>query len=385
MKSRHPLTLAFSSPALEASYLEASLERERIQGRAAIIVGSLVYLLYGMLDHWFVPESAQASVWAIRLAMMCVPVAVYWASFSRSFAAHRHVLLASVGLAAGIGIIAMLTFLSVENAAYFYPGLVLVTFYTYNFVGTRFIHALCVDVVLVLAYNLVFGGMLDYPFEVLASHDFFILSANLIGGTAGYLNEKQKRLLFLRERELNEEREKHLTQSLHDPLTGLPNRGLLYDRLAQACATARRDEATCCGYFIDLDGFKEVNDRLGHEVGDRVLCDVARGLRGAVRQSDTVARLGGDEFFYVAHDIRTEADAMALAQKLIRAIETAVGHAPDDLPVGASIGMCLFPFEGMTSVSDIIRRADRAMYHAKLGGKGTAVLAVADLELQTSA
>lgn len=384
MAACHPLTLAFADRALESSYLESSLERERIQGRAAIIVGSLVYVLYGVLDRWLVPDDAKTAIWTLRLSMLVVPMFVYWASYTPMFNAHRHVLLASVGLAAGVGIIAMLTFLSVESAAYFYPGLVLVTFYTYNFVGTRFIHALCIDFALLLAYNIVFGGVHAYPFEVLASHDFFILSANLIGGTAGYLNEKQKRLLFLRERELNEERHKQLTRALHDSLTGLPNRELLHDRLEQALMRAQRDEVTYCGYFIDLDGFKSVNDRLGHQIGDQLLHQVAQQLKRTVRQSDTIARLGGDEFFYLAEGIRTEADATALAHKIIQSIETAMGDVAADLPLGASIGMCLFPYPGLTEVSDIIRQADHAMYRAKLGGKGVPVLATGDLELQTS-
>lgn len=384
MTSRHPLTLAFSDPELEQSYLDASVERERIQGRAAIIVGTLVYLAYGILDHWLVPEPARGSIWAIRLSLLSVPLVVYWASYTSAFKAHRHPMLASVGLAAGVGIIAMLTYLPVESAAYFYPGLVLVTFYTYNFVGTRFIHALCVDIGLVLAYNVVFGGFHDYPLHVLASHDFFILSANLIGGTAGYLNEKQKRLLFLRERELNEERKRHLARALHDPLTGLPNRELLQDRLEQALVRARREEDSFCGYFIDLDGFKGINDHLGHEFGDRVLCEIAGRLRKTVRESDTIARLGGDEFFYLAHGIKTEGDAATLAEKLMSAIETAMQRFPDERPVSASIGMCLFPYPGLSNVSDIIRRADHAMYRAKLGGKGMAVLAAQDLDFQTS-
>jgi len=376
LTASHPLSLAFASPSLEASYLASSFTRERAQGRAAIIVGSLVYLLYGILDQWFVAEAARGSVWAIRLTMLLVPLAVYLVSHTRFFEACRHLLLASVGLAAGVGIIGMLTFLTPENSAYFYPGMVLVTFFTYNFVGTRFIHALCVDVVLLLGYNAVFGGFLDYPLPVLASHDFFILSANLIGGTAGYLNEKQRRLLFLRERELDEERCRHLNRALHDSLTGLPNRELLYDRLEHAWARAKRDGDSFCAYFIDLDGFKAINDRLGHDAGDQVLCEIARRLRDTVRESDTVARLGGDEFFYIAHGIRSEGEAAVVASKLLEAIAQPVPDFSADLALGASIGMCLFPYPSMRSVSEVIRRADQAMYRAKQDGRGGALMAL---------
>lgn len=374
MSSTNPITLRFNSRELEGNFLKSSFERERSQGRAAIIVGSIVYLIYGILDQWFVPDAAKSTVWTIRLGFLIVPLLVYLISYTRTFAAYRHVFLASVGFAAGAGLISILTFLSVENSSYFYPGLVLVTFYTYNFVGTRFVHALCVDLSLFLAYNLVFGVFHDYPIHVLISHDFFILSANLIGGTAGYLNEKQQRLLFVRERELNEERNRHLIRSLHDPLTGLPNRELLHDRLEQAWLSAKRGNDSYCGYFIDLDGFKNVNDRLGHEMGDQVLMEIARRLNATVRESDTVARMGGDEFFFLARGIPTEKEATALAQKLITVISAPLKKLPPDLPLGASIGMCLFPSPGITGPSEVIRRADHAMYRAKENGKGISLM-----------
>ncbi len=230
---------------------------------------------------------------------------------------------------------------------------------------------------LLIAYNIVFGVFQHYPSMVLASHDFFIISANLIGGIAGYLSEQQRRLLFLREHEVDEERRLHLVRSLHDPLTGLPNRALLYDRLDTALASAQREGDTYCALFIDLDGFKQVNDDLGHEMGDRVLSTIALRLRQAMRESDTIARLGGDEFFAIARGIKSEADAMALGDKLISAISEPMQELPGRM--GASIGICIFPYPGMTAV-DIIRRADQAMYRAKLGGKNACLLASFDPE-----
>lgn len=209
----HPITLGFRDHKLEADYLAASFARDRAQGRTAIIVGTVVYLIYGLLDLRFVPEADHAMIWMIRLFALSVPLVVYLLSYTPIFKKHRHVLLASVGLAAGVGLITMLSMLTIQSAANFYPGLVLATFYTYNFVGTRFLHALCVDVSLFLIYNIIFGGFQHYPAWVLASHDFFIISANLIGGIAGYLNEQQRRLLFLRERDIDDERQHHHTRA----------------------------------------------------------------------------------------------------------------------------------------------------------------------------
>ena len=346
----------------------------RVQGVAAIAVGMFVYLLGGVLDHWFVPPEMAQELWRIRLTVLCVPALVLVLAFSPWFARAHDLLLALVGLAAGLGVIAMQVALPVEVSNHYYPMLVLVTFYTYNFIGARFIHALLVDVSLFLGYNLIFGVLLEYPPHLLVAHDFFFVSANLIGGAAGYLAERQRRLLFLHESELEEERQRHLIRSLHDPLTGLPNRDLLFDRIGHAMAEAQRAGELHCGYFLDLDGFKAVNDRLGHEAGDEVLREVARRLRSAVRASDTVARIGGDEFFVLALDIGDRETACALARKLLDLVAAPMPGLPADLPLGTSIGLCLFPYDGM-SVSGLIHRADEAMYRVKSCGKGDFAIA----------
>lgn len=374
MSQIHPLTLSFRNPALEQSFCQATLERTRRQGQVAMLVGVLVYLLHGTLDQWFVAPALIRDVWTIRLAALCVPGLVIALTFTPWFSRFCHPLLAAVGLAAGSGLIGMLLLLPMASAAYYYPMMVVVTFYTYNCIGTRFILALGVDLFMLMTYNLVFGGMQHYPLHLLLSHDFFIVSANLIGGAAGYLAERQRRMLFLHERELDAQRQHHLTRSLHDGLTGLPNRELLHDRIKQAVAEAQRDGSVHCGFFLDLDGFKAINDQLNHEAGDRVLREVAQRLSSAVRGMDTVARIGGDEFFVLALDIGGAVAAAELAQTLLNQFSAPLAGIPAHLQPGASIGMCLFPYEGMT-ISHMMQRADEAMYRVKSSGKGHFALA----------
>ncbi len=369
MSAMHLLTLRFYDDALEQAFFRANLVRTRQQGQFACLVGMFVYILHGVLDQWFVAPNDMARVWLARVTALSVPVSVLLISLTPWFDRFPHCLLALVGAAAGTGLLAMQVKLPVESASYYYPMMVLVTFYTYNFVGTRFIYALAVDLVLLAAYNVLFGLVVDYPLHTLIGHNFFIVSANLIGGSAGYLAERQRRILFVREQELDTERRHHLQRSLHDGLTGLPNRDLLYDRIVQAEHGAQRHGTLHCGYFLDLDGFKNVNDSFGHKVGDQVLHEVAGRLQAAVRVSDTVARIGGDEFFVLAEDIGNVAAAHALARKLLQEIAEPLPSLPVPAQIGASIGLCIFPYDGMT-VSDLIHRADEAMYRVKTSGKG---------------
>lgn len=160
---------------------------------------------------------------------------------------------------------------------------------------------------------------------------------------------------------------KMLHMARHDPLTGLPNRALLADRLQQAMAAARRDGQVLALMFIDLDKFKPINDSLGHAVGDVLLVEIARRIRDCVRESDTVARIGGDEFVVLLRTVDGEPGAVAVADK----IRVALGHPVDvgehRLMVSASIGVAIFPTHGEDDLA-LTQHADIAMYEAKARG-----------------
>lgn len=155
--------------------------------------------------------------------------------------------------------------------------------------------------------------------------------------------------------------------ALHDSLTGLPNRLLLDDRLQQALAAARRHR-TCVGVgFVDLDGFKRINDQLGHEVGDGLLKETARRLRAVVRNEDTVARIGGDEFVVVLTGLPHREAALAATEKLTRALAAPPASPVDPGPVAASVGLAVYPLDG-EDARTLLTRADAAMYAAKRAG-----------------
>ena len=170
------------------------------------------------------------------------------------------------------------------------------------------------------------------------------------------------------ERRRTEERIRHM--ALHDALTGLPNRALLEERLAHATERARREGRMMALLFVDLDRFKNINDSLGHHVGDQVLCEVAHRLRGAVRHSDIVARMGGDEFVVLLPDIGSQADCEAVARKMLDALTPPMVAAGHELRVTASIGVAAYPDAGHDP-THLMRHADRAMYLAKDAGRNT--------------
>jgi diguanylate cyclase len=374
MSTLHPVTLTFKSASLEQSYMAKTFPRTLMQGRIGLIVGSLLYLLFGLLDIWTVSSEQQITAWAIRFGALTVPFAVFMLTFTRYFRMASHLWLASLGLAANVGFLLILPLVPITQLGLFYPSIALTAVANYCLVGTRFVYALAVEMFVLIGYNIVFLKSHGFIAADLLTSDFFILCANIIGGGAGYMQERQNRMLFLREHALEQERQKHLDRSLHDPLTGLPNRDLLHDRLNQALSESHRDNNTHACFFIDLDGFKKINDEQGHDLGDKVLRAVAAQLKLSVREADTAARLGGDEFFVLCRNVENELGAQLQAQRLINAIETCCASWLPNGALSASIGICMVPFDGIT-IEDVIARADKAMYQAKQNRPGKFAMA----------
>lgn len=161
-----------------------------------------------------------------------------------------------------------------------------------------------------------------------------------------------------------------MTRMAHyDGLTGLPNRRMFTDRLAQALNRARRRNGRVAVLFIDLDRFKPVNDILGHAVGDLVLKDVAARLKRALREEDTLARIGGDEFTVILEDVARREDAVRVADRILAAVTPPIEVAGQEVVVGASVGIALSPDDGADAAT-LVKNADMAMYRAKQSGRG---------------
>jgi diguanylate cyclase (GGDEF)-like protein/PAS domain S-box-containing protein len=185
------------------------------------------------------------------------------------------------------------------------------------------------------------------------------------GGTAGYV------ALAIDITQKKHDEDEIAFRANYDPLTGLPNRNLLAERLSQALKQARREGTRVAVMFVDLDFFKQVNDTLGHAVGDRLLQLVADRMRLCVRETDTIARLGGDEFVIVLTDIGESAPAANVAEKIIAQMNEPFDIEGNEIHIGASVGITLFPDDGR-DIDVLFRNADLAMYRAKAIGRNNA-------------
>lgn len=212
--------------------------------------------------------------------------------------------------------------------------------------------------------------------EVEAEERHYRLSVTPLQG-----REKAAHLLTMRDntrRKALEDSLKH--QAFHDALTGLPGRSLFLDRVRHALArTGRERAASVCVLFLDLDGFKEVNDTLGHESGDHLLRAVADRLRGALRAGDTAARLGGDEFVVLLEGIPGATRAVQVAERLAAQVRAPYSLHEREVSVGVSVGVAMNS-PGRTDADELVRRADRAMYRAKMQDETQCELFIDDME-----
>jgi diguanylate cyclase (GGDEF)-like protein/PAS domain S-box-containing protein len=192
------------------------------------------------------------------------------------------------------------------------------------------------------------------------------------GGTLHYIGSFRDITL----QKETEERIRHL--AYFDPLTGLPNRTLLTERSNMALGNARRNNTGLAMIFLDMDHFKNVNDSLGHGVGDQLLMDFSRRLRSRLSEQDTVSRLGGDEFLLVVNDLDA-AGALELAHSVLALATHPFQIDPYELSVTLSVGVALFPDHG-NDFETLYQRADAAMYRAKQGGRNQVCMFTADIQ-----
>ncbi len=194
--------------------------------------------------------------------------------------------------------------------------------------------------------------------------EHFLYLARIVGRVCGLAVANARTFQRMKEAEA---KVRHL--AYHDSLTGLPNRIFFRERLAAALAQARRHERRLALLMMDLDGFKQVNDTLGHAAGDQLLAQVGQRLSSLVRQEDLVARMGGDEFVVLLTEIREAEDAGLVARRIVESLKRPFSLDGEVVRVGVSIGIALFPEEGQDA-DTLLRHADMAMYQVKESRSG---------------
>ena len=372
---------------LQESFQE-HLAAERIRStREICVLASVLYLVFGVLDIWAIP-SALTEVWTVRVIVVVLTMAVFWATWHLFFLKYYASFTAGLFLVLGMGIESMLYLTGPDDLAkyFYYTGMILVAMALYTWSFLPIWKNAGIGLMLVALYILIALRVQDmgstHHWPVLMTNCFFFVSANILGIFANVQRNRYLRESFLLRHNLisdlqRTEAEKKQSDffSEHDPLTGLPNRKHLMEHLDQSMTRAKASGTKLALLFIDLDGFKPVNDKFGHAVGDAVLKVVGQRLAHCVRASDLFARIGGDEFVVVlAQEPGGEDVATRIAAAIIGSIEAPIRDPDIGQALSASIGVGVFP-DHAADATALLKVADEQMYQAKRKGKGTVSVA----------
>lgn len=362
--------------ALEESYQQDIAPAKFRSFSQACMLCMLLYLSFGVLDIWALPNSL-GFAWAVRTVVVLATLAgLLQACRNRHwFIEHYGALTVSLYALWGAGVEAIIAVSRPGEASWthYYAGLTLVTTALYTWTYVTPLAASILGGALTAAYIAIAIGLQRLhegpESSALVAIVFFLASTNLIGMLSMLARENFSRQAFLLKHMLrrdletagNEQRQsQHMSE--HDYLTGLPNRLRFERRMHELFSNARLTGGSVGLLFIDLDGFKPINDEYGHAAGDAVLADVAKKMMGLIRTEDLVARLGGDEFVIAIPLAMNNTDRL---HSLRLAISMRIGQAlcweGKSLRVTASIGAACYPEDG-GSVSQVLAAADRAMY-----------------------
>ena len=374
------------------SHLRASfnthLTHERIRSaREGCIVALVLFTSFGVLDIW-AASSALTEVWSLRAFVVVLLLGLLWSTWFPLFLKRYVPLVISIYLGMGLATVGMIYVSGMNDLArhHYYIVIILeiMALYTWSFLSLYLTAAtgmLLVALYLSMAIGLhQMNNALEWP--VLLSNCFFLVSANIIGI---YSNIKRNRFIlesFLLQQTLHNKlqhtegaKKESDFLSDHDPLTGLPNRKRFMRELKDAVNSAKEMQTKVALLFIDLDGFKLINDTLGHAVGDVVLKVIAQRLSGAVRDEDILARLGGDEFVVVLESgAFHQEEAETVAKTILESFEKPIRQPDIECALSASIGIAFYP-DHAADADELLIAADHQMYAAKRKGKGLVSIA----------
>ncbi|MGI9325113.1 MAG: diguanylate cyclase domain-containing protein [Pseudomonadales bacterium] len=357
-------------PGLARAY-HASLGAEKIRlARMLTVLAGGLNLAFMLLDYWAIP-SAISTVWMIRALMIGVIAIALASTWHPKFLHYYSAIMVTTIVVIGLGVNAMVLLAASTDVArdHYYGGLLLITFGLYALTYISLPISIAISVLFIGCYWSTSSGL---PKETLATSLFFFVSTTIIGMVALSVRERYSRESFLLRHALQEDvlrkheeakRSAHLAE--HDALTGLPNRLRFFKEAEHLLTLAESTDAEVAILFIDLNGFKPINDRHGHAVGDRVLTVIAQRLRECLRTEDIVARLGGDEFVVclIIEDAKP-ATVQAIVRHITHRLQEEIVTRQDTLTITASIGVAIYPEDGV-NLKTLLQRADEDMYRIK--------------------
>lgn len=368
-RNRRWVSLEFPDREQELRYQQArdAWLRTRILPIAALV--ALLFLLFVFFDRVAAPEQA-AQLAQIRLVTGCVLVSI-------GLLVHMGTRLLTVNMA--VYLITAVTYASIlltyvvvgANSPYRFTGaIMLIQTGTWFLGGMTFSMAARANLLAIPIFISVETLVIDVPQVEVIQRASYILALAILGGVAAFNIEKLFRANFAITESINAQRREFQARAMRDGLTGLWNRQAMVEHIASACRATAISEQLCAVFLIDLDGFKPVNDRHGHQAGDEALVSVARRIQSVLRPSDSVGRIGGDEFLALAENFPDTDYARHLAERIRSRIESPMRvriHGDSStvaVNLGASMGMEMFSGTAR-SPEELIRGADLAMYEEK--------------------
>jgi diguanylate cyclase (GGDEF)-like protein len=346
----------------------------------ALFTGWLLYISFSLLDVFMAPESLFLFL-TIRFAIV-TPIVWTLYYFSQAKIAQKYIqlYLFITTILAGCGILAMI-FLSKPTEPSFhtyYAGIFLVILWIYALCPMRFMYAATATWAIILIYNLliafhqIFVDSFSEAFtlNMFFNNNFFIVSAAIIGMVAGKTIENCKLLEYIQRKKLSKANIELEKRAHYDTLTTLPNRVLFLEKSQALINLNKRDHKTSYILYLDLDGFKIINDTFGHAMGDSILQQAAKIFKESIRDTDIPCRMGGDEFLILLTHCTSEKSAEIVSKRIIYAMQQqAVINKQDQVFPFPTISIGICQVNSKISIENNISIADKALYQAKNAGK----------------
>jgi len=359
---------------------QSHISAEKIKvSRLMCLMGIVLYTLFAVVDYWALNNSFE-QVLAIRTAIVVNLAIVFGLTYHRVFLQFYEVILLITYVSSAMGIVWMIKIAGSEEYAseVYFAGLILVIMTLFSWSHLKTTSSFFTTFIIIASF--VYFGVLkegklsfiDSPY--LITTPMFLVAATVIGFINQVIRDRYLKDNFLLQQSLKEAIEQKTIEAKdnaylanHDPLTDLPNRRYVTELLEESLETAKREDKILAILFLDLNGFKQVNDVYGHNVGDEVLKIVAKRLEFAIREGDSISRLAGDEFLVgLLMEKEGLSEVSKMSAKFTAIISKSMNIDGMRIKIGVSIGIAAYPMHG-DKINVLINIADKKMYKTKKG------------------